>query len=324
MRRVLGLTAAGLAVVFAAFAVILGGHASDPAAGSRLSERATVTLVAAGASYLSPVRLTEVTGASIQVTDTIRGTAEPGFPQIAVWSVVSSVYDTTHRQPLEPASRTLAFDAATAELVSCCNANINGSAGIQQTGIAGWAFPRGTRKQTYDVFDIALHEPEPFAYSGTGTVDGIQAYQFTEHIAAAPAGSSPLSRAGPERYSMQSTYWVDPQTGALLQISENEDLYIVNAATGATVTHLFDADLSTTPSTVASLVSQDTRARDAGPAAARGRLLFRGLAALAAVAGALLLLGPGGRAGPRHSRGPDTDPREPAARLRAQLFEADR
>ena len=329
MRHVIGLTVLGLAAALAALAVVLGGSASGQAARLLLDKQETITLTAAGASYLSPVTLTEVTGASLQVTDTIKGAAEAGNPQIAVWHEVSAGYDTTNRQPLEPASATFAFDRTTAELVNCCDANVNGDAGVQQSGIAGWLFPRGTRKQTYQVFDTTLNGPEPFAFSGTDTVDGVGAYLFTESISAAPAGFAALSKTDPERYSMHRTYWVDPETGALLKISEDEDLYLVNAATGRTVTHLLDASLSTTPATVASLVSQDTRSRDAGTAAARDRLVLFGIAGGLAVAGGILFgFGPDGdghgrgHAEPRHSHRAGQDPHGTAAWVRS-MSEAD-
>jgi hypothetical protein len=325
MRQVIGLTISGLAIACAAIAVVLGGHLAGQRARSPASERETITLTAARASYLSPTRLAEITGAAIEVTDTIRGAAEAGFPQIAVWTEVSSGYDTTNRQPLEPMSRTFAFDRTTAELVNCCDQNINGNAVIPQRGIAGWVFPRTTRKQTYDVFDTTLDEPEPFAYSGTDTVGGIRAYKFEENISAAPAGFSLLSKAEPELYSMHRTYWVDPATGALLKISENEDLYLVRPRTGATVTDLFAADLSTTPATVASLVRQDTRGRAAGTAAEHDPLLFLGLAgALAAAAEVLSAFGAGGRAVPRPSRGAGQSLRETATWSRLPLPEADK
>lgn len=290
MRRLIELRLSGLAAVLAAIAVSLGWHVTGQAARSLRGGQEMITLTASGASYLSPTRLTEVTGASMVVTDTIKETSEAGYPLIAVWTVVSSAYDTTHRQPLEPASATLAFDRMTAGLVNCCDKNVNGNAGIQQSGIAGWLFPRGTRRQTYDVFDTTLDEPVPFAYSGTDTIDGIPAYRFTGKVSAAPAGFSPLSPGDPELYSMHRSYWVDPQTGALLKISENEDLYLVNATTGATITHLFDAQLIATPRTVASLVSQDTRGRNTGTAARRGRLLFLGIAGALAAAAAVLFV----------------------------------
>ncbi|HEY2287878.1 MAG TPA: porin PorA family protein [Streptosporangiaceae bacterium] len=318
MRHVTGLAVSGLAIACAVIAVLLGGRIAGPATGSGPGERQTIILTASGASYLSPTRLTEVTGARLQVTDTITGATEAGFPQIAVWSEVSSGYDTTSRQPLEPMSRIFAFDRTTARLVNCCNANLNGNAAIQQSGIAGWRFPRGTRKRTYEVFDTTLDAPEPFAYAGTDTVGGTRAYRFAESITAAPAGFSPLSKTDPERYSMHRTYWVDPATGALLKIAESEDLYLVNRVTGATVTHLLTADLSTTPATVARLVSADHHGRGAGTAAGRDRLLLLGLAAgLAIAAEVLAVSGPGGRVAPRLPRAAVQARRPAAAAQRA-------
>jgi hypothetical protein len=323
-RVVIGLIVSGLAVVFGTIGVILGGHAGRVAMPLE-NERETITLTASGASYLSPTRLAEVTGARIVVTDTIKGTAEAGFPLIAVWSEVSAAYDATSHQRLEPTARTFAFDSRTAELVNCCDESVNGNAAIQQSGIAGWQFPRGTRKQTYHVFDPTLSAAEPFAYSGTDLVDGIRAYRFTESISHAKAGFSPIQRAYPQLYTMHQTYWVDPETGALLKISEDEDLYLVKPASGVRVAHVFDADLSTTPASVASLVSRDLRARDAGTAAARDRLLFFGLAGVLAVAAAIVLLaGRGERRGSRHSRGAGEVPPGPAAPPWPQPPEADR
>lgn len=300
MRSVIGLAVSGLAVACGAIAIAVGGHGTGPAARSAASEHATITLTAAGASYLSPTRLTEVTGASITVTDTITGAVEAGFPAIAVWHEVSSPYDTTNRQPLEPTSRIFAFDRATAELVDCCDQNINGNAATPQRGIAGWVFPRNTRKRTYQVFDAMAGEPEPFAYAGTDVVGGIRAYRFEENVSAAPAGFSLLSTTEPQRYSVHRAYWVDPATGALLKISEDEDLYLTRPFSGATVTHAFKADLTTTPASVASLVRQDTRARAAGTVAGHDRLLFLALAGALAVAAEIMsAVGPGGRAVPR-------------------------
>jgi hypothetical protein len=293
-RRTTGLLlagiAAGLAACCAASAVVLGWRM--PA--RPVSERETATLTAAHASYFSPTRLTEITGAAIEVTDTIAAGASPGYPAIAVWDVHRSTYDTTNHQQLEPMSRTVVFDRRTAELINCCGGNIDGNGLIRQDGIAGYAFPLGTGKQTYYVFDAVLDKPEPVTYSGTETVDGIVTYRFAEDVAAANAGFSPLSSADPERYTMHRVYWVDPETGMVLKVTENEDLYLVHAATGAVATHLFSADLHATPATVGRLASQDARARDEIARVASARLVLFGVAGgLALAAGCLLALGPG-------------------------------
>jgi hypothetical protein len=293
-RRATGLTLAGLAAFLAASAVILGWRIAGQATERSLSEHETVTLTAARASYFSPVRLREITGAAIVVTDTITAVRGAVSPAIAIWNVHESVYDATNRQPLEPMSRTVVFDRGTAELVNCCGGNIDGDGLIWQDGIAGYAFPVGTRKQTYYVFDTVLDKPEPFAYSGMDTVDGIPAYRFAEDVSAAKAGFSSLSSADPQAYSVQRVYWVDPETGMLLKVSEKEDLSLVNPATGSAVTRLFRADLHTTTATVERLASQDVRERDDLALMASARLaLFVTACGLALLAGCLLARGPG-------------------------------
>jgi hypothetical protein len=296
-RRVTGLIAAGLAALFATSAVLLCWRAAGQVAwfshGVSRGGRVTAILTATHASYFSPTRLKEITGANLQVTQDITDAAGAGYPAIAIWDVSTSVYDTTNRQRLEPVSATLVFDRTTAELINCCGENVNGNGLIWQSGIAGYAFPADARKQTYDVFDTVLDEPEPFAYSGTDVVDGVPAYRFAENISAAYAGLSPLSSADPELYSVRRVYWVDPETGAVLKITENEDLYLVNPATGYPVTHLFDADLSTTPATVARLASRDARGRNEIELLGTVRILFFCLAGVSAVtAGCLLARGP--------------------------------
>jgi len=288
-RHATGLIAAVLAAFAAASAVFLGWYAAGQAAEVPPGEQVTATLTAAHASYFSPTRLKEITGANLEVTEAITGNTSVSYPGIAVWDVLRSVYDTTNHQRLEPMSRTLVFDRKTAELVNCCGGSVNGNGLIWQSGIAGYVFPPGTRKQTYDVFDTVLDEPAPFAYSGPDAVDGVPAYRFTENVSGAYAGFSPLSSAEPELYSVRRVDWVDPETGAVLKVTEDEDLYLVDPATGTAVTQLFDANLSTTPATVARLVSQDARARNEITLVGTVRILSFCLAGAFAVTAAFLL-----------------------------------
>ena len=252
-----GLVAAGLAAFFAATGLVPALPVIDYAVPPALNNPETLVLTAADATYLSPVSLAEVSGARIEETDTVKPDDSAGSSSVAVWTVTTSTYDATHHQQLEPITQTFAIDRATAQLVSCCGANINGNLLIRQSGLSGYVFPAGSRRQAYDVFDIVLDRPEPAAYSGSGTIDGIPAYRYTEDITAARAGFSPLSATDPELYSVRNSYWVDPQTGAVLAIDATEDRYLA----GPTAPRLFDADLATTPATVAALADQDRAVR---------------------------------------------------------------
>jgi hypothetical protein len=264
--QAVGLAAAGLAAFFVVTAAFPGlsviGHAAHPV----LTHPETIVLTASDATYLSPVTLAEVSGARIEETRTVTPDVSSGNSSVAVWTVTTSRLDTTHHQQLEPASRRFAIDRDTAQLVSCCGASIDGNMLIRQSGLSGYAFPAGTRKQAYYVFDTVLGRPEPAVYTGSGTIDGIPAYQYTETVTAARAGFSPFSATDPQFYSARNSYWVDPETGALLAVTMTEDLYLAGpvvrtAVTSPAPTRLFDANLTTTPASVAELAARDLAVR---------------------------------------------------------------
>jgi hypothetical protein len=305
-RTLTGLVLAALASFFAASAVLGGWPISSHSPQAALNEHQTITMTATDAAYLSPSSLKQVRNTNITVTQTLTGVAGSGNSSIAVWNVFTTTYDTKRHQELEPASRVAVFDRSNAALVNCCDADINGNGLTRESGIVGYVFPVGTRKQTYFVFDTVLNKPEPFTYSGTGMVDGIPAYRFTEFIYAAHAGYTLLSFRDPELYSISSVYWVDPVTGTVLDASEDEDLYLVRSITSSPVTDLFEANLSMTPGTVARLASQDARARSGLKVARWTRVAFLAVAVdLAALAWWTLARGTRRRRRPRRRQGRD-------------------
>ena len=129
----------------------------------------------------------------------------------------------------------------------------------------------GTRKQAYQVFDTTLNRAVPFTYAGTASTNGIQTYMFTENIA--PTQVATITVPGPffglkaktvklpQMYQIHLTYWVDPQTGGLLNVDEKERMTLRNPATRGTVAVLFDGDLRATPGTVKTVVDLDSSGR---------------------------------------------------------------
>jgi len=272
MRRVIGLTLAGLGAFLIVTAVLLPTWVSSQVIKFPLNEYESATLTASNASYFSASSLTEKTGVSLEATYTIKGDGAAGTSSTAVWDEYSYVYDTTSKQAVQQMTRRFAFDRKTAVLVDCCGANINGDSSIEQRGYVGYVFPIGTQKQTYDVFDTTLNRPEPFTYSGTMNVQGIEAYKFTENVAPVQVATQtvPGSLVGmtaasvtlPEYYQIHLLYGVDPVTGALIYVDEHQTLALRNPATGAQALLLFDADLITPPATVSSVVALDNSGRN--------------------------------------------------------------
>src|ERR1039457_3334242 len=243
MRRVIGLTLAGLGAFLLVVAVFLPTYVAGQVIKYPLNEYLETTLEGTGVSYFSPSMVKAVSGATIRVTSTVKGDAAAGTSSTAVWNTFTYLYDVTTSAPFEFSSRRFAFDRRSAELVNCCAANIGGNKAIRQSGLVGFLWPMGTQKTTYEVFDPALNKPRPARYTGTSTIDGIRVYRFVEHVAPTRSGSVtlPPSLVGmkgqswvtlPEYYTATNAFWVDPLTGAQLTTSENQKL-VLQDATGA-------------------------------------------------------------------------------------------
>jgi len=271
MRGVIGLVLAGLGAFLILVAILLPTWVSGRVVKFPLNEYETATLAASNASYFSAASLKEKTGVSVEATYTIKGDASKGNSSTAVWDEYSYVYDLTNHQPIEQTTRTFAFNRYTGQLVNCCGASLNGNTSVHQTGLVGYVFPIGTQKRTYQVFDTTLLRPVPFAYSGTATVHGIQTYEFVENVAPTQVATLPVPGSfvgmksalvrAPEFDQLHLTYYVDPETGALLDVNQHQTVTLRSPATGATVLVLFDADLIATPATVDEIVGLDSSGR---------------------------------------------------------------
>jgi len=271
MRGVIGLVLAGLGAFLILVAIVLPTWVVGQVVKFPLNEYETATLAASNASYFSPASLSEKTGVSMEATYTIKGDASKGSSSTAVWNEYSYVYDLTNHQPVQEVTRTFAFDRRTGQLVNCCDASVNGDKAVRQTGLIGYVFPIGTQKQTYQVFDTTLKKTEPFVYSGTTTVRGIQAYEFVENVT--PTQTTSLTVPGSfvgmtaasvtlgEFDAEHLTYYVDPETGALIDVNEQQSTTLRTSAAAAPALVLFDADLIATPATVDEVVGLDSSGR---------------------------------------------------------------
>ena len=262
MRRDIGAVLAGLGTLLIVMAVVLPTYIVGQVAKFPLSEYETATLTGTGMTYFSATKVAPVTGVDMRATYTIKGDPAAGSSSTAVWNEFSYVYDTTNNQTVQIMTRRFAFDRKTAELVNCCGASINGNTHIRQSGVVGYVFPMNTQPKTYQVFDTTLNKPVPFTYNGTATVGGIKTYKFVEDVPPTKIGFSPLSSTQPEYYQIHLTYWVDPVTGALLNVNENQKIFLQDPATGAQTTVLFDGDLQATPASVKQIVKLDSDGRN--------------------------------------------------------------
>src|SRR5215470_8576184 len=242
MRRVIGFTLAGLGAFLVVAAVLTRTYVGGQLIKFPLNEYVKTTLLAKNTSYFSPALVKNVTGATIQVTDTVKGDAKAGTSSTAVWNEFTYLYDVTNHKEYAVSTRRAAFDRRTAQLVNCCGANVNGNSTIRQTGVSGYVFPIGTQKQTYGVFDTSLYRPMPFHYAGTGTIDGIPVYRFVEQVPPTLAGSQKLP-------------------GALVGMKQSM-VTLQDPTTGAQRLLLFDGKIVMTPQSVQQAVNLDATGRN--------------------------------------------------------------
>jgi hypothetical protein len=272
MRRVIGLALAGLGAFFLVLAVLIPTFVAGQVIKFPLNEYQVTTLEGSGMSYFSAAQVKQVQGASIRATSTVKGDAQAGSSSVAVWDGFTNLYDVTNSQQFEYATRRVAFDRRTAELVSCCGASVGGDTSVRQSGLVGFLWPFGTQKRTYQVFDVNVNRPLPARYAGTATVSGTQVNRYVERVTSARAGSQQLpgSLVGmpgqsqvtlPEYYTATNTFWVDPVTGAELNVSQDIKLTLRDSA-GRQRLLLFSGDLRMTPQSMSAIAKTAHKARN--------------------------------------------------------------
>jgi hypothetical protein len=316
-HRVIGFALVGLGAFLLVAAPLTRTYVAGKLVKFPLYTDVTTTLVGKDVSYFSPKLVRPVSGATMQVTDTVKGDGPAGNSSTAVWDEFTYLYDRTNHVVFSYTTRRAAFDRRTGVLVDCCGANIGGNAAIRQTGLSGYVWPIGTQKQTYDVFDTTLLRPMPFRYAGTGTIHGIPVYRFVERVLPTQSGKVkvPGSLVGssqnlvtlPEYYTAVNTYWVDPRTGGVLDSNSNTKQYLRNTVNGQNLL-LFNGDLVMTPASVSTAVGLDATGRtELNWLVVIGPLLGALLGLVALVTGIVLVrLRPGGQ--PQEARAEEPEP----------------
>jgi hypothetical protein len=272
MRRVIGLVLAGLGTFFLVLAVLIPTFVAGQVIKFPLNEYQVSTLEGSGISYFSPALVRPVQGATIRVTSTVKGSDQAGSSSVAVWDGFTNLYDVTNAQQYQYATRRVAFNRRTAELVMCCGASVGGDTSVRQSGLVGFLWPFGSQKRTYQVFDVNVNRPMPARYAGTTTVSDTKVNRYVERVTSVRAGSQQLpgSLVGmpgqsqvtlPEYYSATNTFWVDPVTGAELNVSQDINLTLRDSA-GRQRLLLFNGDLRMTPKSMSAIAKTARKARN--------------------------------------------------------------
>jgi hypothetical protein len=267
MRRVVWAVLTSLGIFFIMLAVLSRFFVPAQAVKFPLNEYNKTTLQANNASYFSSKSVSELSGVTLQATNTTKGDVAAaksiGSSKVAVWQTYSAIEDITNHAPVSiPAEgNSLAFDRKTGVLVPWSGNSVGGKRVNVSGHEQGSLFPLGTQKKDYQVFDTTLMQPVTFRYTGTATTFGVATYVFVAdvHATQVDTTSVPGALVGlkasqvtlPEFYSAKETYFVDPVTGVPLAVDQNVQQTLQDD-TGTTRLVLLSADFKTTPASVAS------------------------------------------------------------------------
>jgi Porin PorA len=317
-RRVIGLTLAGLGAFLFVAALLARTYVPGQVIKYPLNEYLVTQLVGHDVSYFSATKVKPMTGATMLVTSTVKGDGKAGTSSTAVWDSFTYLYDQTNHLKFSYSIRRFAFNRRTAALVMCCGVNVDGNAGVRQTGLVGFLWPMGLQKHTYQVFDPGINQTRPATYEGTATVGGISVYKFVEKVAPTRSGQQtvPRSLVGmtgnstvtlPQMTTETNTFYVDPLTGAQLNETQNEHVALTDA-TGAERLLLLNASLSFTPQSLAKVVRIDKNARNEINLLKVTVPLAAGLVGIALLVGGILLARPRRDDQPDYSSSESTEP----------------
>lgn len=266
MRRVVGLTLAGLGAFFLAVSLLMRLYVPGQVVKYPLDEYTVVQLVGHNMLYFSPQQGKLVSGATLTSTSTIQGDVAAGKHagnNTAVWVDRTAVQNVAGNETLSFFTQRSAFNRRTGELINCCGASVGNNTTVRQSG-QGFVWPFGTGEQTYLVFDPLTLRPEPFTFQGSGKVDGMNALKFVESVNGQKIGTMqvPKSLTGDlsggfvtlnEVLTATNTYWIDPVTGAPLNITEDRTVALTDG-TGATKLVALQGTFAETPQSIKTAV----------------------------------------------------------------------
>ncbi|NYF55847.1 hypothetical protein HDA35_001678 [Micromonospora purpureochromogenes] len=196
-----------------------------------------------------------------------------------IWDVFQTVKNADNGEVFSQYSTELALDRVSGAAVEWDEQWLN-ETGEDKTPVGNVAyegqiykFPFNTKKKDYEVFDRDLKRSTPAKFTGTEAVRGVEAYRFEQRIENetlnTPESSiktligrfAPTATSGKVVYSNTRTLWVDPVTGAYLDVREQQHKEF--QPDNGPVTVLLDADFRYTDDTVAKSVKtvEDNRSK---------------------------------------------------------------
>jgi hypothetical protein len=242
MRHIIGLVLTGIGVGLLVAGLLVPTYLAPRLIRAPANVYEVKTLHGQNATYLDASTGRLRTGASVTATATVRGDPAAQRGGIVVWDSFNWIQDASTGGNVGYSRYRTAFDRRTGDLVRCCGANVDGDRQAAMSGI-GLFWPLGVSKKTYMLFDFSTRRAWPARFAGEERVHGMRAYRFVQRIpettmhGTAPSVPGSMLGLGEDsgtvavdrRYSADNTYWVDPRTGAALNVRQKVRTELVAA-----------------------------------------------------------------------------------------------
>lgn len=230
MRRILALVLLGLAGFLLAMSALVKFYAYPKLAVVPIDQSSTSYSVGEDMTYFSIAERKEVVDTlttKIRIIGDVAASEEAG-DNTTVWEK-STITTNSAGDEIAVSTERFAIDRTTAEAVDCCNTNVDGTP-VTYKGLVT-KFPMNTQKTDYEYWDGDLQDTGTFKYSGEEDIEGLKTYVFKMHVEPTHIGDReiPSSILGEkpgemlqaeEWYSNDRTYWVEPETGAMVKVEE--------------------------------------------------------------------------------------------------------
>jgi hypothetical protein len=341
VKRIVGAVLFGLGVLVLVFGVGLAFVVAPAAAQLPYDlERSTSVAVSPDAEFLqikagaasinsAPLKSTvEVIPQARVTADEMTGALEG---KAVVWDVYSAVRRVDNDEVVSAYSTEFATDRRTGAAVDWDGAWLEDGTDSPHN-FAGqlYKFPFETEQKDYKVFDRDLRRAVTVKFDGVETLHGVETYRFKQVIPDEPlpvaetslallkSTFAPAAESAEVIYSNTRTFWVEPATGAYVDLSDQPRKTLV--ASDGSRTTLLRADFRYDEATA---TASAERASDNARQLALVGVWIPAIAALVGVAliviGAVLVVAPGRRS--RHRVGGEPDVGAPVPGQRRAMKE---
>jgi hypothetical protein len=233
MRRIVGLVLLGFAGFLLAMTAMVKWYAYPTLAVVPLDQSSVSTSVGEGMTYFDQETLSEQTDtltSTITTIGQVKASEEQG-DNVAIWDK-STVTTNSAGTVISVTTRHNAFDRTSGAAVDCCDQTLNDEATTFEGQL--FKFPFNTQKKSYEWWDDDLKAPFTFTYEGEETVQGLKTYKFTSsieptkvddlNVPSKVVGEAPGEMLAVEMwYANDRTYWVEPETGVVIDAAEAQN-----------------------------------------------------------------------------------------------------